>query len=89
MKIPGKTLITALVLAAAASWAANTVMVGGMEMYPDKDIVDNAVNSGDHTTLVAAVKAAGLVLSQLGAPPRPLVNPPHAAEQAAAEALHP
>jgi uncharacterized surface protein with fasciclin (FAS1) repeats len=39
----------------------NTKMVGGAAMYPSKDIVDNAVNSRDHTTLVAAVKAAGLV----------------------------
>jgi uncharacterized surface protein with fasciclin (FAS1) repeats len=38
-----------------------TTMVGGQAMYPNKDIVDNAVNSADHTTLVAAVKAAGLV----------------------------
>ena len=38
-----------------------TVMVGGAEMYPAKNIVENAVNSKDHTTLVAAVKAAGLV----------------------------
>ncbi len=38
-----------------------TKMVGGAAMYPSKDIVDNAVNSKDHTTLVAAVKAAGLV----------------------------
>jgi uncharacterized surface protein with fasciclin (FAS1) repeats len=38
-----------------------TVMVGGAEMYPSKNIVENAVNSKDHTTLVAAVKAAGLV----------------------------
>jgi uncharacterized surface protein with fasciclin (FAS1) repeats len=38
-----------------------TVMVGGAVMYPSKTIVDNAVNSKDHTTLVAAVKAAGLV----------------------------
>ena len=37
------------------------VMVGGAAMYANKDIVDNAVNSKDHTTLVAAVKAAGLV----------------------------
>jgi uncharacterized surface protein with fasciclin (FAS1) repeats len=36
-------------------------MVGGQEMYPTKNIVENAVNSADHTTLVAAVKAAGLV----------------------------
>lgn len=43
------------------SGASGTVMVGGAAMYPNKDIVDNAVNSKDHTTLVAAVKAAGLV----------------------------
>ena len=41
--------------------AMNTKMVGGAPMYPSRDIVDNAVNSKDHTTLVAAVKAAGLV----------------------------
>jgi uncharacterized surface protein with fasciclin (FAS1) repeats len=40
---------------------AKTVMVGGAAMYPSKNIVENAVNSKDHTTLVAAVKAAGLV----------------------------
>ena len=38
-----------------------TVMVGGAQMYPSKNIIENAVNSKDHTTLVAAVKAAGLV----------------------------
>ena len=41
--------------------AQSTVMVGGDAMFPAKDIIDNAVNSKDHTTLVAAVKAAGLV----------------------------
>lgn len=41
--------------------STGTKMVGGAPMYPTKDIVDNAVNSRDHTTLVAAVKAAGLV----------------------------
>ena len=40
---------------------APAVIVGGQSMFPAKDIVDNAVNSADHTTLVAAVKAAGLV----------------------------
>lgn len=40
---------------------AGTTMVGGMAMYPAKNIVENAVNSKDHTTLVAALKAAGLV----------------------------
>ena len=39
----------------------NPVTVGGAPMFPSKDIIDNAVNSKDHTTLVAAVKAAGLV----------------------------
>jgi uncharacterized surface protein with fasciclin (FAS1) repeats len=48
-------------LAAAPVMAEMTVMVGGAPMYPTKNIVENAVNSKDHTTLVAAVKAAGLV----------------------------
>ncbi len=47
----------------------NGVMVGGALMTPDKDIVDNAVNSTDHTTLVAAVKAAGLVETLKGKGP--------------------
>ncbi len=46
-----------------------TVEVGGAPMYPSKDIIDNAVNSKDHTTLVAAVKAAGLVETLKGAGP--------------------
>ena len=46
---------------AAAPMMAPNPMVGGAAMYANKDIVDNAVNSADHTTLVAAVKAAGLV----------------------------
>ncbi len=48
-------------LAAVPVYAAMNVMVGGAPMYPTKNIVENAVNSKDHTTLVAAVKAAGLV----------------------------
>jgi uncharacterized surface protein with fasciclin (FAS1) repeats len=48
-------------LAVAPKTYAQTKMVGGAAMYPSKDIIDNAVNSKDHTTLVAAVKAAGLV----------------------------
>ena len=43
------------------SFAQKSVMVGGAAMYPTKNIIENAVNSKDHTTLVAAVKAAGLV----------------------------
>jgi uncharacterized surface protein with fasciclin (FAS1) repeats len=47
--------------AAPSSFAEMTVEVGGAPMYPSKNIIENAVNSKDHTTLVAAVKAAGLV----------------------------
>ena len=46
-----------------------SVMVGGAAMYPTKNIIENAVNSKDHTTLVAAVKAAGLVETLEGAGP--------------------
>lgn len=49
------------VIAIAPQTFAQTKMVGGAAMYPTKNIVENAVNSKDHTTLVAAVKAAGLV----------------------------
>jgi len=52
----------AIALSALAVWAGEkTPMVGGAPMYPTKNIIENAVNSKDHTTLVAAVKAAGLV----------------------------
>ena len=51
----------ALALSATAVVSVAQVTVGGAPMYPNKDIIDNAVNSKDHTTLVAAVKAAGLV----------------------------
>jgi uncharacterized surface protein with fasciclin (FAS1) repeats len=60
-RLAGSTLIAAAFLAASTLVAADTKMVGGAAMYPSKDIIDNAVNSKDHTTLVAAVKAAGLV----------------------------
>lgn len=59
-----KLIIAAFALAAIAiapNTYAQTKMVGGAAMYPTKNIVENAVNSKDHTTLVAAVKAAGLV----------------------------
>lgn len=54
---------SALLFCAGASAAmdSGSVMVGGAEMLPSKNIVENAMNSKDHTTLVAAVKAAGLV----------------------------
>lgn len=65
-----KQLIAAsFMLLGLASVKAQTVMVGGEQMYPTKDIIDNAVNSQAHTTLVAAVKAAGLVETLKGAGP--------------------
>lgn len=58
-----KVLALAIVAASISisSFAQDTKMVGGAEMYPTKNIVENAANSKDHTTLVAAVKAADLV----------------------------
>ncbi len=73
-----RALGAALVAAAAAGLSvgasaemmhSKTVMVGGAAMYPTKNIIENAVNSKDHTTLVAAVKAAGLVETLSGPGP--------------------
>lgn len=64
MKKIAIAIAASLCLAATASLAGSkekTTMVGGAAMYPSKNIIQNAVNSKDHTTLVAAVKAAGLV----------------------------
>jgi uncharacterized surface protein with fasciclin (FAS1) repeats len=63
---------------AGAVYAANP-MVGGAAMFEDKDIIDNAVNSADHTTLVAAVQAAGLVDTLKGAGPFTVFAPINAA----------
>jgi uncharacterized surface protein with fasciclin (FAS1) repeats len=55
-------LLGILALAGSSAMAGSkNPVVGGQEMYPTKDIIDNAINSADHTTLVAAVKAADLV----------------------------
>jgi uncharacterized surface protein with fasciclin (FAS1) repeats len=63
-------LLSIMALAATSAIAGSkNPMVGGQEMFPTKDIIDNAVNSADHTTLVAAVKAAGLVDTLKGAGP--------------------
>ncbi len=59
--------------------ATGGVMVGGAMMTPDKDIVDNAAGSADHTTLVAAVKAAGLVETLKGAGPFTVFAPANSA----------
>ena len=62
-----------------SSTGGKTVMVGGAAMYPSKNIVENAVNSADHTTLVAAVKAAGLVETLQSAGPFTVFAPTNAA----------
>ena len=67
------------VSAQSAMSGEKTVMVGGAAMYPSKTIVENAVNSKDHTTLVAAVKAAGLVDTLSGPGPFTVFAPTNAA----------
>lgn len=79
-----KNIRTALIFVttlaiSTTSFAAQNVMVGGQSMLPSKDIVDNAVNSADHTTLVAAVKAAGLVETLKGKGPFTVFAPTNAA----------
>jgi uncharacterized surface protein with fasciclin (FAS1) repeats len=69
----------ALVPAYAQQMSDKTVMVGGAPMYPSKNIIQNAVNSKDHTTLVAAVKAAGLVDTLEGPGPFTVFAPTNAA----------
>jgi len=91
----------ALMLAGATAGAAQgngssdmamddkTTMVGGQAMFRTKDIVDNAVNSTDHTTLVAAVKAAGLVETLKGSGPFTVFAPTNAAFAALPEGTVP
>ncbi|MDR3067638.1 MAG: fasciclin domain-containing protein [Comamonas sp.] len=69
----------AISMSAASVAAMAEVMVGGAPMLPTKDIIDNAVNSKDHTTLVAAVKAAGLVDTLKGPGPFTVFAPTNAA----------
>jgi uncharacterized surface protein with fasciclin (FAS1) repeats len=66
-----------------------TTMVGGQAMFRTRDIVDNAVNSADHTTLVAAVKAAGLVETLKGSGPFTVFAPTNAAFAALPEGTVP
>ncbi|SFJ17065.1 fasciclin domain-containing protein [Celeribacter neptunius] len=72
------TTLTAAAFFAGTAFAANPT-VGGAPMYADKTIVENAVNSADHTTLVAAVKAAGLVETLSGEGPFTVFAPTNAA----------
>ena len=72
-------LCMTLFIAAGTLTAQETKMVGGAAMYPSKTIVENAVNSKDHTTLVAAVKAADLVETLQGEGPFTVLAPTNAA----------
>ena len=81
-----KRIVISMAISAAASALSapaiakdKTMMVGGAVMYPTKDIVENAVKSKDHTTLVAAVKAAGLVDTLSGPGPFTVFAPTNAA----------
>src|ERR1700687_4920228 len=71
--------VAALAASLALPALAQTVQVGGQPMFPSKTIVANAVNSADHTTLVAAVKAAGLVDTLNGPGPFTVFAPVNAA----------
>ena len=81
--IVGALFATSAILAPALAQdkmkGEKTVMVGGAAMFPSKNIVQNAVNSKDHTTLVAAVKAAGLVDTLSSAGPFTVFAPVNAA----------
>jgi uncharacterized surface protein with fasciclin (FAS1) repeats len=81
MRIFQSAILAMFLLNAIAAFGQKekTVEVGGAPMYPSKDIVDNAVNSKDHTTLVAAVKAAGLVETLKTAGPFTVFAPTNAA----------
>ena len=84
MKFTSSLAILALSATAvfAESHAGANPMVGGAAMFADKNIVENAVNSADHTTLVAAVTAAGLVETLQGAGPFTVFAPVNAAFEA-------
>ena len=76
---PRLAALSALAMTMAAPTLAANPMVGGAAMYPTKTIVENALNSKDHTTLVAAVKAAGLVDTLNSAGPFTVFAPTNAA----------
>src|SRR3954447_9068256 len=74
-----RVAVAALMLAITVPAMADTIRVGGQPMFPNKTIVGNAVNSADHTTLVAAVKAASLVDTLNSPGPFTVFAPVHAA----------
>ncbi len=80
MRLKSFTVIGVMAVAMVTGVGAQmTKMVGGAEMFPTKNVVENAVNSKDHTTLVAAVKAAGLVDTLTSAGPFTVFAPTNAA----------
>jgi uncharacterized surface protein with fasciclin (FAS1) repeats len=79
LKISSLATLAIVLLFGSASFAQKSVMVGGAAMLPTKNIIENAVNSKDHTTLVAAVKAAKLVETLQGKGPFTVFAPTNAA----------
>src|SRR6201991_4245526 len=78
-KLTSLILAMFIVSVTIVSAQEKTVMVGSAAMYPSKNIIENAMNSKDHTTLVAAVKAAGLVDTLKGTGPFTVFAPTNAA----------
>src|SRR5688572_17910640 len=85
----GSTAVAQGASQSAMAMDEGTTMVGGQAMFRSKDIVDNAVNSADHTTLVTAVKAAGLVETLKGPGPFTVFAPTNAAFAALPEGTVP
>jgi uncharacterized surface protein with fasciclin (FAS1) repeats len=79
LRAASAVLVLGFGAASTQAIAERTVQVGGAAMYPSKNIIENAVNSQDHTTLVAAVKAAGLVDTLSGPGPFTVFAPTNAA----------
>ena len=73
------SLLALVTMLSGTAFAQKPVTVGGAPMFPNKNIIENAVNSKDHTTLVAAVKAAGLVETLQGSGPFTVFAPVNAA----------
>ena len=78
-KLFALSLLALVTMLSTTAFAQKPVTVGGAPMFPNKNIIENAVNSKDHTTLVAAVKAAGLVETLQGNGPFTVFAPVNAA----------
>ena len=78
-KLFALSLLAFVTMLSSTAFAQKPVTVGGAPMFPNKNIIENAVNSKDHTTLVAAVKAAGLVETLQGNGPFTVFAPVNAA----------